>query len=94
MAARERREKQGGAQNKGSLPALRGDAVTPLAAYVRKKAKGPHPKGPWTAPSPAARRARSCAAVSLEDPAAGPQEGSRTGCGVTRSPLPSSAASC
>ena len=29
-----------------------------------KKSKGTTPKGPWTAPFPAARRARLCAAVS------------------------------
>ena len=46
-----------------ALPALRGNAVTPLATY-EEKSNGTTPQGPWTAPFPAARRARWCAAVS------------------------------
>ena len=77
-----------------ALPALRGDAVTP-GCLRKKKSKGTTPQGALDSPLPCCTPgALVRCSLSLEDPAAGPQEGSRMGCGVTRSPLPSLAALC
>ena len=78
-----------------ALPALRGDAVSPLAAYEEKKQRN-FTRGALDSPFPCCTPgALVRCSPSLEDPAgAGPQESSRTGCGGTRSPLPSLAALC